>query len=978
MLKSPDFDLEELKATALQDLKQRWSSADRKEKEAARYKIFQDKMIMYFNNYYEDKFKDEKAKMEDLITRLLNQEKDMHFCKTQLQRMIVTLDSYDTIINEKADSINVKVQQQVSSFKSQLVVQLMQLKDNLDERLETVQKHLTDVDSKNEVYDELKTNHERSFEIIQQHSKELKVNDSKFFNLRSDITDLQQRDEETRMTLANVNMNILNNHKLIDKNFKLSEFKVDELNGFFSEEITWLKNISKNFHVSFHDYKENNENTLLKLNKTIDLILSGETSYETYKLLLKSISHYYKQYEFYKLIGIQQQLFVQRKENGGGALDEKILKMLNSLKNDFSEKFLKEQRIKIANELSECARRIAFYIVVKTDNYVTSYYILNHLLKVNSNFDHLAHDSNNNPNKTMKKTPEKQKKDAFKNPFENTTSEDAPMPFAPAVNNNTNNTTGSTTTGNTHNTSSNTNPSKKGNKTHTTKKYSYDDNEYLNKKFFPNHPMPATMNAANINIESVREEYLKKIKTELTDLINNNGKNKDEKRSLSLLIHDNPNDNNNNDDVPLSHDSILDYLTVNRANQLIIQDIREKFLIQFMRVINLTLSSFPKIPLFNGVQSFLRTNALHSPTRGGVVGGGAGEFMQDMDLTHNETCLACNRPMILQEQPGGNQKPDFTTSIHNKRPKSASAMSSTYHHKNPFANIQFQPFMMTLAGGGGGSAGNTTFVPITLSEQQQMNNNNQQNDPNREPSPPLIYEDFPLPSHSHDDEQDQKAKRPELFLSKDEHDHSTPTTTTLEGRGRASSPPGPLVNNNSSHHLMKFKSSNLDLSSSEEAKNLFTNSGLGKPPTAAVASSTATVTVPVAKKTKGMINSDFVTRTTLTPVKAPPAPAPKNSSMQVSQSVPNFSNSSTPGPEPLNNNARTYILETQVPVMTGKEMLVDSLAHQFPKEMTIHSKHIEAGLVAKMGNSNNNQQQPTEENDRGIIFARKLKGKEEN
>jgi hypothetical protein len=826
MLKSPDFDLEELKATALQDLKQRWSSADRKEKEAARYKIFQDKMINYFNNYYEDKFKDEKAKMEDLITRLLNQEKEMHFCKTQLQRMIVTLDSYDTIINEKADSINVKVQQQVSSFKSQLVVQLMQLKDNLDERLETVQKHLTDVDSKNEVYDELKTNHERSFEIIQQHSKELKVNESKFFNLRSDITDLQQKDEETKMTLANVNMNILSHHTLIDKNFKLNEFKVDELNGFFSEEITWLKNISKNFHVSFHDYKENNENTLLKLNKTIDLILSGETSYETYKLLLKSISHYYKQYEFYKLIGIQQQLFVQRKENGGGALDEKILKMLNSLKNDFSEKFLKEQRIKIANELSECARRIAFYIVVKTDNYVTSYYILNHLLKVNSNFDHLAHDNNNNP-KTMKKTPEKQKKDSFKNPFENNNSEDSQLPSAgPAVNNN--NATGSTTTtGNVHTTTSNNNPPKKGNKTNTTKKYSYDDNEYLNKKFFPNHPMPSTMSAANINIESVREEYLKKIKNELTDLINNSGKNKDEKRNLSLLIHDNPNDNkndnNNNDDIPLSHDSILDYLTINRSNQLIIQDIREKFLIQFMRVINLTLSSFPKIPLFNGVQSFLRTNAFHSPTLGGVgvVGRpGGNEFMQDMDLTHSETCLACNRPMILQENPG-NQKPDFTTSIHNKRPKSASAMSSTYHHKNPFANIQFQPFMMTLAGGEGGP-GNTTFLPISLNEHQ--------NDPNRDPSPPLIYEDFPLPSHSHgDEEENDKKKRPELFLSKDEQDHATtPTTTTLEGRGRgasSSSPPGPLVNNNSSHHLMKFKSSNLDLSSLEEAKNLPTTSG---------------------------------------------------------------------------------------------------------------------------------------------------------
>jgi hypothetical protein len=134
-----------------------------------------------------------------------------------------------------------------------------------------------------------------------------------------------------------------------------------------------------------------------------------------------------------------------------------------------------------------------------------------------------------------------------------------------------------------------------------------------------------------------------------------------------------------------------------------------------------------------------------------------------------------------------------------------------------------------------------------------------------------------------------------------------------------------------------------------------------------------------------MINSDFVARTTLTPVKAP---APKTSGMQISQSVPNLSNSSTPRPDPLNNNntnnlnnnnnnPRTYILETQIPVM-GKEMLVDSLAHQFPKEMTIHSKHMEAGLVAKVGNNNNQQQQSAEENDRGLIFARRLKGKEEN
>jgi hypothetical protein len=407
-----------------------------------------------------------------------------------------------------------------------------------------------------------------------------------------------------------------------------------------------------------------------------------------------------------------------------------------------------------------------------------------------------------------------------------------------------------------------------------------------------------------------------------------------------------------------------------------VRELREKFLLQFLKVIQLTLLSFPKIPFFHGVHSFLKaTSIFPSSSSNGV---------NQMNLL-DELCMACNRPMAMTNPAAATTMQPFAgtnnpSHHHQARPRSASHISSTYHHRDPFANLQYQENYhhhnnqtMARAMSPTTSNGNNMFIPINLLPNQQF-----------AASIPLVLsptmshgdqvlEDLPPPTHSYDSadqprqqQQHQQQQRQDQLLQ-----------ASFSAPSFEESPGG-----HSAHKVLRMKSSNL-------TNNNNNNVAPSAPPPAAVTDSRK-------------INDIFAIKTTL----GNPVPRKKTNSLSAtttstssnnnnantnnkthttlvtSISLPMINTMNHEEDKDIHGNQEEFdrfppqtirpqfdpppMLMATLPVMTT-ELLVDSLAHQFPKDVSIHSKHVESEKITNLV-----------ENEMNMIHARKLIGKEQN
>lgn len=925
--------MEELKHNALQDLKTRWSSADRKAREEARYLKFEERMIVRVNEHFYESFAEEKAKYELLNSNVESLLRDMLFVKKDLGRATVQLGEMDTILAEHCETTINKVMTHLNQYKSQYTIQMSYMKEAIDETINQLNEQLKALAGQVALLESMKQSYEQeTVPTIEHHKSEIGNIHQQLDQDQQLFQALKEENELKDKTIVSIQETINNNQKQQEKSLKALEAHVDASNEFYSEEMLWMKNLTKSIHQSVQDFKGTYDTFVNKTTKTIDVILSGESSHEQYQLLLKTVCHYYRQYEFFQLIQVQQVilskeiqqeqqklqdegLLVEPNSTGSTNALQKKLKALNEIKEKYSQQFIHEQRKKISDELGEAVRRIAFYVVVKSDNYVTSYYIQHQVLKVNNTFKldqeynqpPPLHSNNNNNDKSANTSNRphsanatSSKLKASKLPPKSPDRQRSNSPGRPKT---------------------------------STKTYAFDDNEATNAKMNKVTTHLYDFNNDNLSVDSIRKQYLGKIREEIENKLSA----KDEKQ-----LYKSASFSSFSSQTTGATMSAADLLLLTTSNISMIKDIREKFIIQFMKMLEIALVSFPKIPFFHGVNSLLRTNSIfpatsHTP----LLASGVHAPL--------EQCLACDRPLIddWKAYDGGGNGRGLT-----RRPRSASHITSTYHH-NPFQGFLQQTLTqglqpMTVYNQQG-------FVPIALAPSQASGGPIHTRSVDFLPPIQQVLNSSIESQTSFISTTGGEAE----FIENKASVASYKSNTNQSQKSSKSN----NNNNNQNNNFNASTSMSLSKSASNDNRSVTHEVVVDDTPSA---SAKLTITLKSRKETRSpspspatspisklgspkqlpydRVQNEFTIRTTLSPTnrnRSNTSGAPSPSIIETYSQV--QANATLPG-NLLENTATSFVAEATIPAVNS-EILVDTLAHQFPKDVSIRPKYMESSIA---------------------------------
>lgn len=910
--------MEELKQNALQDMRSRWSSADRKAKEEERYKMFEDRILMKMDEYYNEQIATEKDKYNKLILTIKELHKEFNLMKKDLSRILIQVGDFEPLFQEKTEVIMNKVLTNLNNYKSQYIIQMTYMKESIDEQVQQlIQKQtffheqLTILQTMKQDYDDNTIPMMKQYQINFNHINDQLNQHQTTFQL------LKQENELKDNTILTISEVINNNQKTNEKSLKALENHVDDSNQFFSEEMVWIKNLSKNIHQSLQDFKVIYDTYVTKTNKTIDVILSGESSHEQYQILIQTVCHYYKQYEFYQLIQVQQIVLMkevteeqQRLEAQQALLDphnttepkqaappqsssnnalQKKLKILNEIKEKYSQQFVHEQRKKISDELSEAVRRLAFYVVVKSDNYVTSHYILNQILKVNHTFkfgDEYQQPPPINATQTTNKTNAATRPHSANATMSKLKTSKLP-PKSPDKFTST--------------------PGRA-----KTVSYAFDDNETTNAKL--NKVVSThlyTFNNENLSIDSIRKQYRQKIREEIEKKLSA----KDDKQLYRSSF--------SSASSTTIGGSAADLIMLTNANIPMIKEIRDKFISQFMKMLEITLVSFPKIPFFHGINSTLRTNSIFPATSGVSV--------------PLENCLACDRPLI-DDWKGQGMKD-------NRRPRSASHITSTYHH-NPFQGFVQNTFTQ---GNHNNNTNNSFLFPI-ISQQMFMPvalPPNQFTSETSEHTRSAEYlQQIPTVTKSHSMDSQQSI----LSYSQTEGDLKTTAkskssnnnTSINRSLSRSMSDDNQSIHQSASSHELV-----LDETPTASAKLTITLKGkrdtVERSPSPSSPGRLSQKIGSPQSRPHDRVMDEFTTRTTLSPTNNG-----RELTLHAHSIIESYSqvqaHATLPLSEHIDASSIPFIAEATIPALNS-EVLADTLAYQFPKDVSIRPKYLESSII---------------------------------